>query len=166
MGYVPPPPPPPGPRAVVDGFTFGLQVTKPGVSVGRVIMRGLGFGDQIAKLVPQEVGMIVTDAPGKPGTPGKSRTPGSLKCTYCGCVHRLSDLKSTANCPNCCGNKLVLVQPAERTLEQSLEARRRQGENYRLAQLLKEPDGAQRLAQALGPTLKRRHHYTESGGPR
>ena len=103
MGYVPPPPPPPAPRVVVDGFTLGLQVTKPVAAVGKVIMRGLGFGDQIAELVPQEVGMIVTDAPGKP------RTPGSLKCTYCGCVHRLSDLKSTANCPNCSGNNMVGV---------------------------------------------------------
>lgn len=107
MGYVPPPPP--GPRIVVDGPIFGFQVTKPVAAVGRVIMRGLGFGDQIAKLVPHEVGMIVTDAPGKPRTPGKSRTPGSLKCTYCGCVHRLSDLKSTANCPNCSGNGMVEV---------------------------------------------------------
>ena len=101
MGYVPPPPP--TPRVVVDGFTFGLQVTKPVAAVGKVIMRGLGFGDQIAELVPQEVGMIVTDAPSKP------RTPGSLKCTHCGCVHRLSDLKSTANCPNCSGNNMVGV---------------------------------------------------------
>lgn len=35
-------------------------------------------------------------APDKP----KVETRGSLKCTYCGCTHRLSDLKTTANCPN------------------------------------------------------------------
>ena len=153
MGHVPPPPPPPAPRIVVDGPTFGLQVTKPGVSVGRVIMRGLGFGDQIAKLVPQEVGMIVTDAPGKPRTPGKSRTPGSLKCTYCGCVHRLSDLKSTANCPNCSGNNMVRVGDHTSSDLRALLDRRK--------------DYLRQMAKTLGLSPRRRRDYvgTESSGP-
>lgn len=64
--------------------------------------------------------MIVTDAPIKP------KTPGSLKCTYCGCVHRLSDLKSTANCPNCAGNKMVSVGTNEPfDLQAHLDRRKR-----------------------------------------
>ena len=148
MGYAPPPPPPPAPRVVVDGFTFGLQVTKPSSSIGKVIMRGLGFGDQVAELVPQEVGMIVTDAPSKP------KTPGSLKCTYCGGVHRLSDLKSTANCPNCAGNKMVSVGTNEPFDLQAHLARRKA---Y-----------MQQMAKTFGLTPHRRRDYcgTESSGPR
>lgn len=94
--------------------------------------------------------MIVTDAPGKP----RVKTPNSLKCTYCGCVHRLSDLKSTANCPNCAGNRMVAAETNEPfDLQAHLDTRKAY---------------MQTVAQALGPSLRRRRDYcgTESSGPR
>lgn len=89
--------------------------------------------------------MVITDAPGKP------KAIGHLKCTFCGCVHRLSDLKTVSNCPSCGGNLPVAVGSNE-PFDFKTSVRRRKA--Y-----------LQAMSWALGLPLHRDSCGTNSSGP-
>lgn len=137
---VPPPPPPPCRRVGGEPFLPAWMHRKP---------QG-----------------VIIDAPGKP----KIKTPEALKCTYCGCVHRLADLRTTANCPNCGGNRMVGLETNEPfDLQASLDRRKA------YLELMAQAIGIRVLVDKrrdppLRVTLDKRPHSnwncTESGGPK
>lgn len=69
------------------------------IATKNYVIRGLGYGDMISELVPEEVSpMIITDCAGKP----KVKLRLTCQCHHCGTKHP----EDTQRCSSCASNDI------------------------------------------------------------